>query len=127
MTIKLIVVKSGEDIIADVNEMVVGEEDNPRVVGYFLKKPCLVKMVKNEYLGDNIDGGKEYKTQVDLYLYPWMPLSKDDIIPLNCDWVVTMLNPTDSLKEMYLEEVLKYGKTSQNSITDEQSDSNNSD
>ena len=33
MTIKLLLLKSGEDIIADVSEMVVGEEQDRRVVG----------------------------------------------------------------------------------------------
>jgi hypothetical protein len=33
MTVKLLLLKSGEDIIADVKEMVVGEEENARVVG----------------------------------------------------------------------------------------------
>ena len=44
MTVKLILLKSGEDIIADVTEMVVGEEEERRVVGYFLEKPCIVKL-----------------------------------------------------------------------------------
>ena len=35
MTIKLLLLKSGEDIIADVTEMAVGEEDEKTIVGYF--------------------------------------------------------------------------------------------
>ena len=31
MTIKLLLLKSGEDLIADVSEMAVGEEENQRV------------------------------------------------------------------------------------------------
>ena len=45
MTVKLILLKSGEDIIADITEMAVGEEENRRVIGYFLEKPCVVKMI----------------------------------------------------------------------------------
>ena len=44
MTIKLLLLKSGEDIISDIKEMVIGEDEDRRVVGYFLNKPCLVKM-----------------------------------------------------------------------------------
>ena len=33
MTVKLIVLKSGEDIIADMKEMVVGEGDDKKVIG----------------------------------------------------------------------------------------------
>ena len=40
MTIKLLLLKSGEDLIADVKEMVVEE----KVIGYFLHKPCVIKM-----------------------------------------------------------------------------------
>ena len=50
MTIKLMLLKSGEDIIADVSEMSVGEDDDRRVVGYFLNKPCIVKMRQPELL-----------------------------------------------------------------------------
>ena len=44
MTIKLLILKSGEEIISDINEMAVGEEDDQKVIGYFLRRPCLVKM-----------------------------------------------------------------------------------
>ena len=42
MTIKLAILRSGEDIIADMQEMVVG--DDKRVVGYFLTRPCGVTL-----------------------------------------------------------------------------------
>ena len=38
MTIKLCLLKSGEDIIADVSEMNVGKEEERNVVGYFLDR-----------------------------------------------------------------------------------------
>ena len=44
MTIKLLLLKSGEDIIADVTEMAVGEEEERTIVGYFLDKPCVIRM-----------------------------------------------------------------------------------
>jgi len=52
MTVKLLLLKSGEDVVADVSEMVVGEEENRRVVGYFLSKPCIVKMQQPEVLSE---------------------------------------------------------------------------
>ena len=33
MTVKLAILKSGEDIVADITEMLVGEEDDAKVVG----------------------------------------------------------------------------------------------
>ena len=48
MTLKLILLKSGEDLIADVTEMAVGEEESietpKRVIGYFFDKACVVKL-----------------------------------------------------------------------------------
>jgi hypothetical protein len=31
-------------------------------------------------------------------------------IPVPSDWVVTMVNPTEKLKEMYIEDVINHGK-----------------
>jgi len=41
MTIKVLMLKSGEDLIADVQEMVNGDQ---QVIGYFLTKPVVVKL-----------------------------------------------------------------------------------
>ena len=35
MTVKLVLLKSGEDIIADVTEMRVGEDKDAKIIGYF--------------------------------------------------------------------------------------------
>jgi len=61
-------------------------------------------------------------------LYPWLPLSADERIPVPADWLVTMVEPTAKLKEMYEEDVINHGKEINESVgTDEQSDSNQSD
>ena len=59
MTIKLLLMKYGEDIIADVTEMTVGEEEERRVVGYFLNKPCIVKMRYPELLQEQSEGNNK--------------------------------------------------------------------
>ena len=120
MTVKLLLLKSGEDVIADVQEMVVGEEDNPRVIGYFLTKPCIVKMRDPNVFG--AEENKEKKASYEVSLYPWMPLSKDKKIPLTVDWVVTMVEPIDKLKEMYIEDVVNYGNSNQTNSSDERAD-----
>ena len=116
MTVKLILLKSGEDIIADVTEMVVGEEEERRVVGYFLEKPCIVKLREG---GESPDKKAGYK----ISMFPWMPLSADSKIPAPADWLVTMVEPKDQLRKMYLEDVVGNGKDSEDSSTDDESDS----
>jgi hypothetical protein len=130
MTVKLLLLKSGEDIVADVSEMVFGEkneetgEDNRRVVGYFLNKPCVVKMTTPTNVPEKFDESMdEQKAAFKVTLFPWMPLSKDSVIPVAADWIVTMVTPSDKLNNMYLEDVLNYGKENdKNSVSDEQSD-----
>jgi hypothetical protein len=99
MTIKLLLLKSGEDVIADVQEMVVEE----KVVGYILQYPARAKLVGDTIIRD----GKE-TTPFKLQLTPWMPLSKDNKVPLVADWVVTITEPVDQLTEMYVKGVEDY-------------------
>jgi hypothetical protein len=126
MTVKILVLKSGEDVIADVQEMV--SSDN-KVIGYFLTKPCVVKMRNTSPLTiEETDPKKpEKKSEFQVSMYPWMPLAREKSIPLTTDWVVTMVTPVEKIYEMYVEDVLQDGKTNQDPSTDEQSDSDQSD
>ena len=121
MTIKLMLLKSGEDIIADVSEMVVGEEDMKRVIGYFLKKACIVKM-RNQNTIETEEGDTK-RTGFEVSLFPWMPLSKEKTVPITTDWVITMVEPIDNLKEMYIEDILNHGQDDKDSGSDESTSS----
>ena len=121
MTIRLMLLKSGEDVIADVSEMVVGEEDKKRVIGYFLKKACIVKM-RNQNTIETEEGDTK-RTGFEVSLFPWMPLSKEKTVPITTDWVITMVEPIDNLKEMYIEDILNHGQNDKDSGTDESTDS----
>lgn len=127
MTIKLMLLKSGEDIISDVTEMSVGEEEERRVIGYYLYKPCVIKMRKPNVLPDE-PNSKEKRAGYEISLFPWMPLSAEEIIPIPADWLITMVDPIVKLNEMYVKDVLENGKeTNKSASVDEQSDSNQSD
>jgi hypothetical protein len=123
MTVKLALLKSGEDVIADIQEMTIGEGDTTRVIGYFFENPCVVKILAKT--SDNV--GEETKTPCKLQLTPWMPLTNDSRIPLPPDWVVTIVEPVSELKELYKKGMLKNVKNNKDSSTNQQSDSNQSD
>ena len=108
MTIKLLLLRSGEDVIADVTEMATGKEKNARIVGYFLNKPCTIKMRDPELSEDADTSAKKAGFQVSLF--PWMPLSQEDTIPITADWVITMVEPITKLKQMYVEDIVNHGK-----------------
>ena len=120
MTVKLALLKSGEDVVADIKEMVVGEGDDSRVVGYVLTKPCGVTLNSKAIKVDNEEEAYQIK------IFPWCPLSKNTEIHISADWVVTLVDPIDKVKQMYETEVLK-DATSKGSSTNEQSDSSKSD
>ena len=99
MTVKILLLKSGEDVIADVKEMV---SPDKKVIGYFLSKPCVVKLLPKTTNGN--------KKETSISMYPCMPLAKEKQIPLPTDWVVTMVTPIEKVETMYKEDVLD-GKT----------------
>lgn len=118
MTVKVLLLKSGEDIITDVEEMVVGE----KVVGYFFNYPCSVKLLGNEPV-------KERKNSpFKLRITPWAPLSKDQKIPVVADWVVSIMEPIDDLLDMYTTSIKDYEqRKSQTTSSTDESDSTDSD
>jgi hypothetical protein len=124
MTIKLLILKSGEEMISDINEMAVGEEDDQKVVGYFLRRPCLVKM-KNPGVIDQEKN--KTKAGFEVSLIPWIALAEEEIIPIPSDWLVTMVTPVKQLEKMYIEDVLSYGQDDQSDSTDDQPDTGESD
>ena len=109
MTIKLMLLKSGEDIIAETTEMSIGEGEERRVVGYYLNKPCVVKMRYPEMLTEQSEGNNK-KAGYEVSLFPWLPLAVEETIPVVADWVVTMVEPVIKLKQMYITDVVNYDK-----------------
>jgi hypothetical protein len=108
MTIKVLVLKSGEDVIADVQEMISPEE---KVIGYFLTKPCVVKLRNaGPMTEEETDPKSDKQTELAVTMYPWAPLAKEKSIPVPSDWVVTIFTPVDKISEMYKEDILDNGR-----------------
>ena len=118
MTIKLMLLKSGEDVISDVTEMCVGTDEDRQVIGYNLNKPCVVKMRDPNLVKEE---GPKKQSGFAVSLFPWMPLTKQVDIPVPADWMITMVEPIDKLKEMYIEDIVEYGKDDQSDSTDDDS------
>ena len=121
MTVKLVMLKSGEDIIADVKE-IKSEED---VIGYFFHDPLIVKMyspekpvVLSEENGVESDHGttKEISSKVGITFYPWVPLAAEKKIPCSADWVITIVEPMQNLKKLYQENINGRNKGNQSPV-----------
>lgn len=118
MTIKLAVLKSGENIISDIKEAYYENE----LVCYIFDKPCLV-----EINGSYRIVGEDNKFSITLKTWPIF--SEDSSIEMAKDWIVTLVNPTTELKEMYQNQVLgdNQNESNQSNLSNEQSGSHQSD
>ena len=99
MSVKLVMLKSGEDIITDVKEL----KSEEGIVGYYFHNPLVVKMYHpEEPTVLNEDGSsREYESKISVQFYPWIPLSEESRIPCSADWVVTIVEPVKNVKKLY--------------------------
>ena len=116
MSIKLVMLKSGEDLVADVKEI----KSNDEVIGYYFEDPLIIKLHQPDdstlLTEDNKSKMRQYLSRVHVTFYPWIPLSKDNKIPCSADWVVTIVEPIDQLKFQYQEQLNERRKGNQDSI-----------
>ena len=103
MTVKLVMLKSGEDIIADVKEI----KSNEDVIGYYFYHPLIVKLIQPEQpVMLNEEGStKKMSSRFDVSFFPWVPLTAEGKIPCSADWVITMVKPMDKLEKLYKEKL----------------------
>jgi hypothetical protein len=104
MSIKLVLLKSGETIISDAKELLVeNPETKEKVVqAYLLNKPHKVSVQRDLFLTEEIqDTGRE----VQVIFSSWIVLTNDENIVVPKDWVVTIVEPLKSVIEMYEEKV----------------------
>ena len=94
MSIKLALLKSGEEVIADISEF--RQEETDILVSYLFKKQYCIKIKTSNVLVED-----KSKEKHELAYYKWMTLSKDDDIIVNKDWVVCITEPLDSIKQNY--------------------------
>ena len=98
MSIKLALLKSGEEVIADIKE--IRQEETDVLVSYLFKDPYCVKIKTTQVLVED-----ESRPKHELAYYKWMSLSKDNDIIVNKDGVVCITDPLDSDKKNYEEKM----------------------
>ena len=96
MTVKLMLLKTGETVISDAKEVVQDES----VRGYLLKQPHYVRSQEKNVLMESDSDNANY--ELDVMLTPWMILSSDKDFVVTADYVATICEPITSIKDMYL-------------------------
>ena len=105
MSIKLVLLKSGEQVISEAKEIVSQDKESGEreVHGYLFEKPHKVTVRTDILLTESVNLTDTREVQVSMT--PWILLSSDDKITIPADWVVTIVEPVESVKEMYEEKV----------------------
>ena len=108
MSIKVALLKSGESVIADIKELI----SDDKVCGYLFENPNVINNLEPELLVEQTETSK-----MKISLIPWILITSDTKIPVRSDWVITMVEPIESVKKIYEE---KINESNQVSRVDEQ-------
>ena len=104
MSVNLVILKSGEELIADVKEIKSGKN----VVGYFFDDPLTLDYETDEEPEVLLENKTEtkYNSKVSISFFPWIPLSAEwKNIPCSADWIVTIVKPQEQLIKLYEEKI----------------------
>jgi hypothetical protein len=104
MTVKLVLLKSGEKLISEIKEGFLEE----KLVCYLLEKPCTISINGTYKILDEegIDGGNK----VSVSLQSWPSFSGQETIEISPDWIITIVEPSDEIKETYENQILELNK-----------------
>ena len=95
MAIKLAVLQDQYQVIAEIKELL----DDSKPIGYLFANSHRV-ITEKQFLAESDDDRK-----IQITLSPWILLSADKEVLVPRHQVVTIVEPIDSLKEMYLEKI----------------------
>ena len=110
MSVKLAILKSGETVISDAKELIADDV----ICGYLLTDPHIVDTRKSMLLTEESqDSGN-----VEISLVPWIMLTSERKVPIAKDWIVTIVEPIDTVKKIYEDKV--NGQDNQTDSSDEQ-------
>ena len=107
MSVQLALLKSGEEVIADIKEF---RNSDDELVSYLFKEPYTIKIKTSQLLVE-----EEGTPKHEVIYYKWMSLSKDSDIIVNKDWVVCITDPLDSITKSYKERMNRRGNDSDGS------------
>lgn len=99
MSVKIALLKSGESVIADIKELI----SDDKVCGYLFKNPHKMKVSNSIFLTE--ESIEPEDGTVSITFSSWILFTSDDEIPVRPDWIVTIVEPVKSIKEMYEEKV----------------------
>ena len=101
MSIKITVLKSGEQLISDKKELLAEGEEQAQA--YILDNPHTYKINEKEFITE--EEKKDGNFGINVTLIPWLILSKDKRMIIPVDSVLTVVEPLEPVTQLYLDKV----------------------
>ena len=101
MSIKLTLLRTGEQLISDMKELSAEGKDEPQA--YLLENPHTVEIIEKEFITE--EEKKDGDFGINVSLLPWIILSKDNKMIIPTDSVLTVVEPLESVTQLYLDKL----------------------
>ena len=105
MSIKLTLLKTGEQLISDMKELVAEGKDEPHA--YLLENPHMIEIKDRKFVTEE-DKKRGGDFGIDVAMIPWIVLSKDKKMIIPVDTVLTIVEPLDSVTQLYLDKLKSF-------------------
>tara|TARA_B000000557_G_C20406058_1_gene288490 strand:- start:152 stop:481 length:330 start_codon:yes stop_codon:yes gene_type:complete len=104
MSIKLTLLKTGEQLISDMKELVAEGKDQAHA--YLLENPHTVEINEKQFVTE--EEKKDGDFGINVSLLPWIILSKDEKMIIPVDSVLTVVEPLESVTKLYLDKMKSF-------------------
>ena len=101
MSIKITVLKTGEQLISDMKELMADGQEHAQA--YLLDNPHTYEINEKQFITEEEKEEGDYG--IDVSLLPWLILSKDKQMIIPTDSVLTVVEPIDAVTQLYLDKM----------------------
>ena len=101
MSIKLTLLKTGEQLISDMKELSEEGKDEPKA--YLLENPHTVEINEKQFVTEEEKKGGDFG--INVTLLPWIILSQDNQMIVPFDSVLTIVEPLNSVTQLYIDKL----------------------
>ena len=104
MSIKLTLLKTGEQLISDMKELSEDGKDEPKA--YLLENPHTVEINEKQFMTE--EEKKDGDFGINVTILPWIILSQDSQMIIPVDSVLTVVEPLESVTQLYLDKLKSF-------------------
>ena len=102
MSVKISLLKRGEQLISEMKELVAEGQDVAHA--YMLENPHMIEIKDRQFVTEE-DKKRGGDFGIDVAMIPWIVLSKDKKMIIPTDSVLTVVEPLESVTQLYLDKI----------------------